>query len=380
MMGAQPSLDESYSQPDRISNASPHVKFPPAEELPQRSANISNDAIKKVRASDQDPRVDGIAARLCRRILIVGYTDVSRALAAYIQSNTSVRYEVIGFLGDEHHPDVLGSANDMLRIARRRFVDEIVIATLVSDELRHSIDEARREHINIALVSESAVVFGPEQKTDSLAGFPTLVINREELGHLRVAGKRCIDILGASIGLVFLFPLFLLIAILVKLDSPGPVFYAHARVGKKGRRFTCYKFRSMIPNANALKNQLRHLNELGNGFFFKIQKDPRLTRVGSFLRHYSLDELPQLFNVLRGDMSLVGPRPSPVDEFEMYDTPHFRRLDVKPGITGLWQIVGRRDPDFDRAMKVDREYVDRWSLWLDLKILMKTVYVICQGE
>jgi lipopolysaccharide/colanic/teichoic acid biosynthesis glycosyltransferase len=136
----------------------------------------------------------------------------------------------------------------------------------------------------------------------------------------------------------------------------------------------------MSPNANALKNQLRHLNELGNGFFFKIQKDPRLTRVGSFLRHYSLDEFPQLFNVLRGDMSLVGPRPSPVDEFEMYDTPHFRRLDVKPGITGLWQIVGRRDPDFDLAMKVDREYVDQWSLWLDLKILMKTVSVICQGE
>lgn len=379
-MGAQPSLDGRYSHSSRHSNTSPHVKYPPAEELPQRVANISEGAIEKVRASGQAPRADTIAARLCKRILIVGYTDVSRALAACIRSNTSVRCEVIGFLDDEHHFDVLGSINDMLRIARREFVDEIVIATSVSDELKHAIEEARREHINIALVSESAAVFGPEQETYSLAGFPTLVLYREEPNHLRVAVKRCIDILGASIGLVFLFPLFLLIAILVKLDSPGPVFYAHTRVGKKGRKFTCYKFRSMIPNANALKNQLRHLNELGNGFFFKIQKDPRLTRVGSFLRHYSLDEFPQLFNVLRGDMSLVGPRPSPVDEFEMYDTPHFRRLDVKPGITGLWQIVGRRDPDFDRAMKVDREYVDRWSLWLDLKILMKTVSVIFQGE
>jgi lipopolysaccharide/colanic/teichoic acid biosynthesis glycosyltransferase len=122
------------------------------------------------------------------------------------------------------------------------------------------------------------------------------------------------------------------------------------------------------------------LNELGNGFFFKIEKDPRLTKLGSFLRRYSLDELPQLFNVLKGDMSLVGPRPSPIDEFEMYDISHFRRLDVKPGITGQWQVIGRRDPDFAKAMKVDREYVDQWSLLGDLKILMKTVSVIGHGE
>jgi exopolysaccharide biosynthesis polyprenyl glycosylphosphotransferase len=305
---------------------------------------------------------------------------MSQALVTCILSNSNCGCEVIGFLDDEPHPNVLGGVRDLSRIARQHFADEIVIATSVSKELKRAIDEARQEHINIVLIPESVGIFGPDQKTDSLAGFPALVIHREEPSRLRVALKRSIDILGATTGLVLLSPLLLVIVILVKLDSPGPIFYAHTRVGKKGRRFTCYKFRTMIPNANTLKSQLRHLNELGNGFFFKIEKDPRLTKLGSFLRRYSLDELPQLFNVLKGDMSLVGPRPSPIDEFEMYDISHFRRLDVKPGITGQWQVIGRRDPDFAKAMKVDREYVDQWSLLGDLKILMKTVSVIGHGE
>ena len=375
-MDEELSLDRRYGR----SHASTLVKYPETEKLPQRVTKASTGTIEPVRTAEQKLTSAAIAGTTRKRILIVGYTEVSRELAGCIQSNTSFGYEVIGFIDDEHHPDVLGSTKDLLRIARQHFVDEIVIATLAGDDLKHAIDEARREHINMVLIPESIAIRGLELKTDSLAGLPTLVIYREEPGRLRVAVKRCIDILGAAIGLVLLSPSFLVIAILVKLDSPGSIFYAHTRVGKKGRKFTCYKFRSMIQNANALKNQLRHLNELGDGFFFKIHKDPRLTKSGSFLRRYSLDELPQLFNVLRGDMSLVGPRPSPIDEFEMYDISHFRRLDVKPGITGLWQIIGRRDPDFDRAMEVDREYVDRWSLWLDLKILMKTVSVIFQGE
>jgi len=379
-VGAQPSLDGRYSPSSHHSHASPLVKNPETEKLPLRVTKTSPGALETVRAAEQTLTSATIAARPCKRIMIVGYTEVSRALAACIRSNTGLRCEVVGFLDDEHHPDVLGRTKDLLRIARQQFVDEIVVATFVNNELKHAIDEACLEHINTVLIPESVAIFGPEQKSDSLAGFPTLVIYREKPGRLRVSVKRCIDVFGATIGLALLSPLLLVIALLVKLDSPGPIFYAHTRVGKKGRKFTCYKFRTMIPNANGLKNQLRHLNELGNGFFFKIQRDPRLTKVGSLLRRYSLDELPQLFNILKGDMSLVGPRPSPVDEFEMYDIPHFRRLDVKPGLTGLWQIIGRRDSDFDRAMKVDREYVDRWSLWLDLKILMKTFLVIGQGE
>lgn len=316
-----------------------------------------------------------------RRILILGYTEVGRALEMRLRSDSAYKCEVIGFIDDGHNDDILGPVKDVVSIARRHFIDELLVATSPTSPLvSTAIEEARRDHISVVLMSEFAGVFGLEHNGDSIGGFPIVIIGREQSHHMRCFLKRCLDILGASVGLVVLFPLFLFIAVLVKLGSSGPIFYAHTRVGRKGANFTCYKFRTMTPNANAEKHTLRHLNELGDGFFFKIRKDPRVTPVGSILRRYSLDELPQLFNVLLGDMSLVGPRPSPTDEFNMYDTPHFRRLDVKPGITGLWQIVGRRDPDFNRAMLVDREYVDRWNLWLDLAILIKTVPVLTQGE
>jgi exopolysaccharide biosynthesis polyprenyl glycosylphosphotransferase len=379
-MSTQPSPDGQYTPSSRRQLASSLVTFPHTEKPPDRKTDASTRTSKAVGEATRTLASATIAARTRKRILIVGYNEMSQALVTCILSNSNCGCEVIGFLDDEPHPNVLGGVRDLSRIARQHFADEIVIATSVSKELKRAIDEARQEHINIVLIPESVGIFGPDQKTDSLAGFPALVIHREEPSRLRVALKRSIDILGATTGLVLLSPLLLVIVILVKLDSPGPIFYAHTRVGKKGRRFTCYKFRTMIPNANTLKSQLRHLNELGNGFFFKIEKDPRLTKLGSFLRRYSLDELPQLFNVLKGDMSLVGPRPSPIDEFEMYDISHFRRLDVKPGITGQWQVIGRRDPDFAKAMKVDREYVDQWSLLGDLKILMKTVSVIGHGE
>jgi exopolysaccharide biosynthesis polyprenyl glycosylphosphotransferase len=379
-MSTQPSPDRRYTPSSSRPAARLPVGFPDSDKPLHRKTAASTWTIEAGEEAEQTLASATVGARARKRILIVGYTEVSRALATSILSNGNSGCEVIGFIDDEPHPDVLGATRDLLPIARRHFVDEIVIAKHVGNELKHALDEARREHMNMVLIPESVAVFGTEQKPDSLAGFPTLVIYREEPDQLRVAIKRCLDIACAAVGLVLLSPLFLVIALLVKLDSRGPIFYAHTRVGKKGRHFTCFKFRTMIPNADDLKNELRHLNELGNGFFFKIQRDPRLTKVGSVLRRYSLDELPQLFNILRGDMSLVGPRPSPIDEFKMYDIPHFRRLDVRPGLTGLWQIVGRRDPDFDRAMKVDREYVDRWSLWLDLKILMKTFSVIDQGE
>jgi exopolysaccharide biosynthesis polyprenyl glycosylphosphotransferase len=379
-MSTQPSFDGQYTPASRRPHPSSLVRLPDTERPLHGKTKLSTRTSEVVRETERTSPSATDATKTRKQILIVGYTEMSRALASCILSDTNRGCEVIGFIDDEPHPDVLGSTRDLLAIARRLFVDEIVIATNPGNELKQAIDEARQEHMNIVLIPDSVRIFGTNQKPDTLAGFPTLVISREEPDQLSVAIKRCIDLVGAAIGLVLLSPLFLVIALLVRLDSPGPIFYAHARVGKKGRKFTCYKFRTMVPNANDMKNQLRHLNELGNGFFFKIQRDPRLTKVGSLLRKYSLDELPQFFNILRGDMSLVGPRPSPIDEFEMYDIPHFRRLDVKPGLTGLWQIIGRRDPDFDKAMKVDREYVDRWNLWLDLRILIKTFSVICQGQ
>jgi len=150
-------------------------------------------------------------------------------------------------------------------------------------------------------------------------------------------------------------------------------------VGKKGRRFRCYKFRTMVTNADQIKDSLRALNQR-QGPCFKILEDPRITRVGRFLRHYSLDELPQLWNVLKGDMSLVGPRPHPVDDYARYELEHLRRLDMTPGITGLWQVTARGDPSFRANMALDVEYIERWSLWLDLKILIKTLSVVMEGN
>ncbi|HYW98713.1 MAG TPA: sugar transferase [Candidatus Elarobacter sp.] len=191
--------------------------------------------------------------------------------------------------------------------------------------------------------------------------------------------KRIIDVALSGIALLFLWPLLLVIAIAVKLESPGPIIYRSLRAGKKGQRFVCYKFRTMVDGADELKDALRRFNERRDPFF-KIANDPRVTRLGRFLRKYSLDELPQFWNVLKGDMSMVGPRPHPVDDCARYRPADHRRLEVKPGITGLWQVIARADPSFETCMKLDLEYMKRWSLSLDCKILLRTVPAVLAGE
>jgi lipopolysaccharide/colanic/teichoic acid biosynthesis glycosyltransferase len=190
--------------------------------------------------------------------------------------------------------------------------------------------------------------------------------------------KRTIDLVSATLGLIAFSPLMVLIAGLIKVNSRGPVFYSAPRAGKNGRIFTCLKFRTMIQNAECMKAALKSQNER-IGAFFKMSEDPRVTGIGKILRRYSLDELPQLWNVLLGEMSLVGPRPHPLDDFESYVPLDFRRLDVTPGITGLWQVTARRDPSFQRNMALDLEYIERWSLAMDMKILYKTIFAVIRG-
>ena len=191
--------------------------------------------------------------------------------------------------------------------------------------------------------------------------------------------KRIMDLLLSAVALLLLWPLLLAIALAVKLESPGPVIYASLRAGKKGQKFLCYKFRTMVDGADELKDSLRRYNERQDPFF-KIAEDPRVTRRGHFLRKYSLDELPQFWNVLKGDMSLVGPRPHPLDDYARYRPEDHRRLEVKPGITGLWQVIARRDPSFETCLKLDLEYMKSWNLLLDFKILMRTVPGVLAGE
>jgi lipopolysaccharide/colanic/teichoic acid biosynthesis glycosyltransferase len=208
--------------------------------------------------------------------------------------------------------------------------------------------------------------------------FPIVTSRKTSSHRFAVTMKRTIDVILSAIGLLAVAPLMALIAALIKLDSRGPVFYCAPRAGKMGRSFVCVKFRTMINNANAMKAELRSQNER-KGPFFKIACDPRVTRLGRILRRYSLDELPQLWNVLTGEMSLVGPRPHPLDDCQFYRPHDLRRLDVVPGITGLWQVTARRDPSFQRNMALDLEYIERWSLTMDLQILYRTIFVVLQG-
>ena len=194
-----------------------------------------------------------------------------------------------------------------------------------------------------------------------------------------LSAKRWIDLVSSAIGLLVLGPLMLAIALAVKLESAGPAIYCSLRVGKQGRTFWCYKFRTMIQDADRLKNGLRPLNQR-RGPFFKIADDPRLTRLGRFLRKYSFDELPQLWNVLAGEMSLVGPRPHPIEDCCQYSPEDCRRLAVKPGMTGLWQVSGRTDPSFETSMTLDMAYIEKWSLPLDFLILVQTIPAVLAGE
>jgi len=190
--------------------------------------------------------------------------------------------------------------------------------------------------------------------------------------------KRILDIVGGAVGLVLITPLVLVLGMLIKLTDGGPVLFKQVRVGRGGRRFHCYKFRSMTRDAEETKELLLDRNEV-DGPVFKIRKDPRITRVGQFMRKYSLDELPQLWSVLRGDMSLVGPRPPVPEEVRNYEWWQRRRLAVKPGLTCIWQVWGRNRVSFKRWVEMDIEYIDGWSLWLDLKLLAHTLGVVVRG-
>jgi exopolysaccharide biosynthesis polyprenyl glycosylphosphotransferase len=208
--------------------------------------------------------------------------------------------------------------------------------------------------------------------------FPTIPLHRGHVPEIELVIKRGLDILISGVALALLLPFMVIISLAIKLDSDGPVLYTSERIGKKGRLFHCPKFRTMARDADKRRAEVLHLNER-DCVLFKIARDPRITRMGRILRKYSLDELPQFFSVLRGDMSLVGPRPPLASEVREYKLSHLRRLDVKPGITGLWQVQARQDPSFDSYISLDVTYIETWNLWLDITILIRTVGVVLRG-
>lgn len=235
--------------------------------------------------------------------------------------------------------------------------------------------ELQERRISMIMAPALTDIAGPRIHTQPIAGLPLIHVSTPELEGTQAFVKRAFDCVGAAFGLIILSPLFLLIALLIKVDGPGPIFFHQERIGRKGISFKMHKFRSMVVDAEDRLGDLQETNE-GNGVLFKMKDDPRITNIGAFIRRYSIDELPQLWNVFTGQMSMVGPRPPLESEVETYEEYVLRRLKVKPGVTGLWQVSGRSDLSWDDSVRLDLYYVENWSLMQDLVILFRTAKAV----
>ncbi len=320
-----------------------------------------------------------------RNVMIVGAGRVGHALRNHLESHQHLGFRFKGFVAltareaEAGDADVVGDVQNCLAVARSLFVDEIFFSVPAEKKIVIGlVEEAREAGIDVRVVPDLYDGLAWNAPVEYIGQFPTIPLHRREFRIGAVLLKRTLDLVLAALALIVLLPVMLMIAIAIRSGSKGPIFYRAQRIGRKGRTFVCFKFRTMVEDADKRQRELEHMNAR-QSVLFKILDDPRVTRVGRMLRKYSLDELPQFYNVLRGDMSLVGPRPPIASEVEQYDLSHLRRLDVLPGITGLWQVEARQDPSFDSYISLDTAYVENWSLWLDLKILARTVGVVLSG-
>jgi exopolysaccharide biosynthesis polyprenyl glycosylphosphotransferase len=335
------------------------------------------------------------SVQYARHVLVIGYTSQSREFVRRILAAPELGYRVHGFVyargasaaavegGTGHGPAVLGSIDQLRTILEERTIDELILCVPFAENANDILATVKLgEELGIVV----RVVVDPVDRgyihrmQFEYFGRDTVVTFFRQNLLLQLALKRAIDLTLSAVLLVLLSPLLIVVAILIKLTSPGPIFFVQERVGMNQRPFRLFKFRSMVVDAEARKAELSGLNEM-DGPVFKIKSDPRTTKLGRLLRKTSIDELPQLFNVLNGTMSLVGPRPPVPTEVEKYDWLYRRRLSIRPGITCLWQIYGRNELTFKQWMELDRVYVETWSLWLDIKILLRTVPVVllCRG-
>ena len=326
-----------------------------------------------------------------RQMVIIGTGVRAQKFADKVYRNPELGYHIIGFVDDQWKGietfkrtgwKLLGNLEDTHEIVKCHIIDEVVIGLPMKshyDKISTLIKICEEHGIIIRFLSDFFDLKIAKSQIDHLDDVPILTLHSAPIDQWPLLTKRFIDISLSSILLVFFSPLFLLVALLIKLDSKGPVFFIQERVGLNNRRFKLIKFRTMVKDAEKLRKRIAKLNEV-SGPVFKIRNDPRVTRAGKWLRKISIDELPQLVNVLKGDMSLVGPRPPIQNEVEQYQWKDRRRLSMKPGITCLWQINGRSAIPFDKWMELDKEYIDNWSLWLDLKILAKTIPAVMRGS
>ncbi|MFZ5979349.1 MAG: sugar transferase [Candidatus Zixiibacteriota bacterium] len=323
-----------------------------------------------------------------KKVIVVGTGDNARRVADMIVGSPELETRVMGFL--DYHKTGLWSYQDIPLIGHPDYIEDIITTNQVdavfiavepedASRTRPLYEAAEKMGVTVCLMPDFYNSRITPVRPAYVNGLPSLVYRRVAENQLTLTLKSIIDRVGALLGLILSAPIFLLTALIIKIESRGPVLFKQLRSGLNGKPFFLLKFRTMCSDAEDKKDALKAYNEM-SGPVFKIKNDPRITRVGRFLRKYSIDEIPQFINVLKGDMSLVGPRPPLPMEVAKYEPWQHRRLSVKPGVTCIWQVNGRNAIDFEDWMKLDLEYIDNWSLWLDTKILVKTVPTVLKGS
>jgi exopolysaccharide biosynthesis polyprenyl glycosylphosphotransferase len=323
------------------------------------------------------------------RVLIVGAGEVGRTVMRNIVAQPGLGYHIVGFVDDDPEKGgmdigrfrALGETTNIPRLVKELAIDEVILTLpwMYHRKIVSIIAQCERQHVRVRIVPDLFQMTLSHLHTVDLGGIPMIGVQEIAISRGQTLLKRVMDVALSLLGLVLLLPLFLLIALAIRLDSPGPVIFHQIRVGKGERLFAMYKFRSMREKAEEEQEQLMDQNE-ASGPLFKIKNDPRVTGVGRLLRRASLDELPQLLNVLRGHMSIVGPRPAPPSEVQRYQPWHKRRLEVSPGITGLWQVSGRSQLTFDEMVLLDLYYIENWSPGLDVQIMFRTIPQFIFGD
>lgn len=310
------------------------------------------------------------------KVLIITQKSLKEQVLEKLQKELDVSYQIVNTVClEEMHGDFLKEATLMA-------LDEVFIYApdMMQKQLQEMIEAFDEMGVNCHYCVELPGTDSNRTKIDTFGNYSVITYTRFRSSYKRLLIKRVMDIVGGLVGLLITAVFFPFVALAIKLDSKGPVLFSQIRIGRNGRRFKIYKFRSMYIDAEERKKELESQNEV-KGLMFKMENDPRITKVGKFIRKTSIDELPQFYNVVKGDMSLVGTRPPTEDEFEKYNQYYRRRISMTPGLTGLWQVSGRSEiDDFDDVVKYDLKYIDSWSLTLDVKILLKTIWVVFAGR
>jgi exopolysaccharide biosynthesis polyprenyl glycosylphosphotransferase len=323
------------------------------------------------------------------RTIVLGSNHEARTVAKALEREGWLGYQILGFVDDDapvgsdagDGVKVIGNSSQLRELVEEKRAGLVLVAASAFDttRLNRLFWELQDIDVDLQITSGTIDLMASRMIVQSVAGVPLLYVRRTGMDRTQKTMKRALDIFGSFLGLVLLAPLLAAVAIWIKRDSEGPVIFKQVRVGRDGELFECWKFRSMYADAEERRAELEHLNE-GPGLLFKLADDPRVTKVGKTLRRYSIDELPQLWNGLRGEMSLVGPRPALPSEVEQYDDWVRNRLKVKPGMSGLWQVSGRTETSFSDYIRYDLFYIQNWSLSLDLWILWRTLRAVFTAE